>query len=82
MGQQQRRHQHRDDDRFRAVDGNVAGGAGDGKDERKDALKRNLQKLYESHDGDADAHGDQFGAGGDAPVTEERIAQGAFIRSL
>jgi hypothetical protein len=49
------RHEDRQNDGLRAVENDVAGRAGDGHEEREDALKGELQELDQFGHGGADA---------------------------
>ena len=54
IGHKHCRHEHRKDDDLCAVNNDVAGCAGDGQEEREDALKGELEKLYQAGEGKAD----------------------------
>jgi len=70
-----RRHKDGKDDNFRAIQGDVAGGADDGREKREHAFKRKLQKFNQASYGDADAKGDELRAKAHTPVTEERVTE-------
>jgi hypothetical protein len=54
----------------------------DGQEEREDALKGELEKLYQASDGKADGKSSKLRADGNAPVAEQRITKGQVHTSL
>jgi len=82
IGHKRRRYEHRDNDDLCAVDDYIAGRAGDGQEEREDALKGELEKLYQASDGKADGKSSKLRADGNAPVAEQRITKGQVHTSL
>jgi hypothetical protein len=82
IGHKRRRHEHRDNDDLCAVDDYIAGRADDGQEEREDALKGELEKLYEASDGKADGKSSKLRTDGNAAVAEQRITKGQVHTSL